>query len=99
MIRNEDQLYKLYTQWEQLSGNINVQRIKKEGNEKWKQKLQHSRGADRAAGLLIEKTYHGEAALQEQDNSQWTGENKLILSPEDIIRLDALDRLQNNDIA
>jgi hypothetical protein len=30
----------------------------------------------------------------QQDNSQWTGENR-ILSPEDIIRLDALDRLEN----
>jgi hypothetical protein len=74
-----------------------VQRIKNEVNEKWKQKIQHTRGADRAAGLLIENMYHGEAALV-QGNSQWTGENQL-LSPEDIIRLDVLDRLQNNDIA
>jgi hypothetical protein len=51
-----------------------VQRIKKEVHEKWKRKLQHPRGAVRAAGLLVEKTYHQEAALQ-QDNSQWTGEN------------------------
>ena len=43
------------------------------------------------------KTFHCEAALEEQDNSQWTGENQL-LSPEDIIRLDELDRLNNNDI-
>ena len=49
-----------------------------------------------AASLLVEKTFHREAALQ-QDNSQWTGENRL-LSPEDIVRLDALDRLQNNAI-
>jgi hypothetical protein len=34
----------------------------------------------------------------QHDNPQWTGENQL-LGPEDIIRLDALDRLQNNDIA
>jgi hypothetical protein len=91
-IRNRDRKYKLYTHWEQLSGNRNVQRIKKEVNQKRKRKLKHTRGADRAAGLLLEKTYHREAALQ-QDNSQWTGENQL-LSPEDIIRLDALDRLQ-----
>jgi hypothetical protein len=94
-IRSRDQKYKLYTQWEQLSGNRNVQKIKKEVHEKWKRKLQHPRGAVRAAGLLVEKTYHREAALQ-QDNSQWTGENRL-LSPEDIIRLDELDRLQNNE--
>ena len=52
-IRNRDQKYKLYTQWEQLSGNQNVQRIKKEVHEKWKRKLQHPRGAVRAAGLLV----------------------------------------------
>ncbi len=95
-IRNRDRKYKLYTRWEQLSGNQNVQRIKTEVNEKRKRKLQHTRGADRAASLLVEKTFHREAALQ-QDNSQWTGENRL-LSPEDIVRLDALDRLQNNAI-
>jgi hypothetical protein len=39
-------------------------------------------------GLLLEKTYHREAALQ-QDNSEWTGENQL-LSPEDIIKLNEL---------
>jgi hypothetical protein len=36
-IRNINRKYKLYTQWEQLSGNWNIQRIKKEatrnGNE------------------------------------------------------------------
>jgi hypothetical protein len=89
-IRNRDRKYKLYTQWEQLSGNRNVQRIKKEVNKKRKRKLQHSRGADTAAVLLLQKTYHRQAALQ-QDNSQWTGENRL-LSPEEIIRLDELDR-------
>jgi hypothetical protein len=89
-IRNRDRKYKLYTQWEQLSGNRNVQRIKKEVNKKQKRKLQHSRGADTAAVLLLQKTYHRQAALQ-QDNSQWTGEN-LLLSPEEVIRLDELDR-------
>jgi hypothetical protein len=74
-----------------------VQRIKKEVHNIRKQKLEHTRGADTAASLLLEKTYHREAALQ-QDNSQWTGENRL-LSPEDIIRLDELDRLNNNAIA
>ena len=51
-IRNRDQKYKLYTHWEQLSGNRNVQRIKKEVNQKRKRKLKNTRGADRAAGLL-----------------------------------------------
>jgi hypothetical protein len=95
-IRNKERKYKLYTHWEQLSGNRNVQRMKKEVNQKRKRNLQSTRGADTAAALLVEKTYHREAALV-QDNSQWTGENPL-LSPEDIIRLDELDRLQNNNI-
>jgi uncharacterized protein (DUF3084 family) len=51
-IRNRDRKYKLYTQWAQLSGKQNVQRIKKEVHEKRKRKLQHPRGAVRAAGLL-----------------------------------------------
>jgi hypothetical protein len=51
-IRNIDRKYKLYTHWEQLSGNQNGQGIKKEVNQKGKQKLKHTRGADRAAGLL-----------------------------------------------
>jgi hypothetical protein len=49
-----------------------------------------------AATLLLEKTFHRESALL-QDNSQWTGENQLI-SPEDIIRLDELDRLNNKTL-
>jgi hypothetical protein len=66
-------------------------------NESRKWKLHHNRCADTAPRLLVEKHYHREAAL-EQDNSQWTGENRL-LSPQEIIRLDALDRLHaiNND--
>ena len=94
-IRNRDRKYKLYTRWEQLSRNRNVQRIKLEVHKKRKWKLQHSRGAAMAANLLLEKTFHCQAALQ-QDNSQWTGENQL-LSPEDIIRLDAVDRLETID--
>jgi hypothetical protein len=94
MIRNRDRKYKLYIKWEKLSGNRNVQRIKKEVNENRKQKLQHNRGADTAASLLNLKTYHREAAL-EQYNSQWTGENRL-LSPQEIIRLDAIDREHNS---
>jgi hypothetical protein len=94
-IRNRDRKYKLYTQWELLSGNRNVQWIKKEVNENQKRQLQHSRGTDTAVSLLNLKTYHREAAL-ELDNLQWTGENWL-LSPQEIIRLDALDR-ENNSI-
>jgi hypothetical protein len=89
-IRNRDRKYKLYTQWEQLSGNREVQGIKKEVNRKRKRNLQNSKGADTAAALLLQKNNHRQAAL-EQDNSQWTGENRL-LSPEEIIRLDAIDR-------
>jgi hypothetical protein len=37
------------------TSKCNVQRLKKEVNEKWKQKLQYTRGVDRAAGLLVEK--------------------------------------------
>jgi hypothetical protein len=44
MIRKRDRKCKLYTQWEQLSRNQDVQRIKKEVNKKRKQKLQHSKG-------------------------------------------------------
>ena len=89
-IRNRDRKCKLYTQWEQLSGNRNVQRIKKEVNKKRKRNLQHSKGADTAAALILQKTYHCQAVLY-QDNWQCTGDNQL-LSPEEIIRLDALDR-------
>jgi hypothetical protein len=70
--------------------------IKKEVNKKWKQKLQHYRGADTAAGLLLETTSHPQQAALQQDNSQWTGKNGL-LSPEDTLRLDALDRLETID--
>jgi hypothetical protein len=49
--------YKLYTQWEQLCGNWEVQGIKKEVNKKGKQNLQNSKGADTAAALLLQKTH------------------------------------------
>jgi hypothetical protein len=60
--RNRNRKYKLYPQWEQLSGNPNIQRIKKEVNEKRKRNIQHSRGADRATGLLIANNYYPRAA-------------------------------------
>jgi hypothetical protein len=49
-----------------------VQRTKVEAKESRRRKLQHDRGAETAANLLIEKTFHREAVLL-QDNSQWTG--------------------------
>jgi hypothetical protein len=63
---------------------------KKEVNKKQKPNLQNWKGADTAAALLLQMSDHRQAAL-EQDNSQWTGENGLQ-SPEEIIRLDAMDR-------
>jgi hypothetical protein len=90
-IRDRDRKYKLYTHWEQLSGNRDVQRIKKEVHKNRKRKLDTTRGLDTQEALLLQKSYHRDTAL-EQDNTQWTGENRL-LSPEEIIRLDAADRL------
>jgi hypothetical protein len=89
-IRNRDRKYKLYTQWEQLSGNREVQGILKKVKKKRKRNLQNSKGVDTAAALLLQKNSHRQAALK-QDNSQWTGDNQL-LSPEERIRLDAIDR-------
>jgi len=94
-IRDRDRKYKLYTHWEQLNGNRNVQKIKKEVLGKRKRPLQNNTAGETATALLAAKTAHREAALEE-DNLQWTGLNKL-LSPEEIIRLDALDRLENNN--
>ena len=88
-VRNRDRKYTLYSKWEQLSGNRDVQRIKGKVKVSRKRKLQHSRGAETAAALQMEKTFHREAALA-QDNSQWTGENRL-LEPEEVLRLDAED--------
>jgi hypothetical protein len=48
-----------------------VQRIKVEVKESQKRKLQHDRGAETAANLLIEKIFYREVALS-QDNLQWT---------------------------
>jgi hypothetical protein len=62
-----------------------VQRIKVEVKESWKRKLQHDRGAETAANLLLEKTFYREAALS-QDNSQWTGVNRLLTGEEIVIQ-------------
>jgi hypothetical protein len=91
-VRNRDRKYALYTKWEQLSGNRKVQKIKAEVKENRKRKLQHNRGEETATALLLENTFHREAALA-QDNSQWTGENRL-LKPDEILTLDAAEMLE-----
>jgi hypothetical protein len=68
--------------------------MKKEVLGKRKRKLQNDTGGETARALLAAKSLHCETALEE-DNSQWTGMNKL-LSPEEIIWLDEMDRLDNN---
>jgi hypothetical protein len=62
-----------------------VQRIKVEVKESWKRKLQHDRGAETAANLLLENTFYREAALS-QDDSQWTGVNRLLTGEEIVIQ-------------
>jgi hypothetical protein len=84
-VRDRDQKHGLCAKWEQLSGNRDVQRIKVEVKESRKRKLQHDRGAETAANLLHEKTFHREAALS-QDNSQWTGVNRLLTAEEVVIQ-------------
>jgi hypothetical protein len=91
-VRRRERKYALYTKWEQLSGNRKVQKIKVEVKENRKRKLQHNRGEETATALLLEKTFHREAALA-QDNSQWTGENRL-LEPDEILTLDAAEMLE-----
>jgi hypothetical protein len=93
-IRDRNRKYQLYAKWEQLSGNRNVQKVKEEVQKKRKRNIKTTRGLDTEAALQIEKKLYREHALQE-DNSQWTGENRL-LSPEEIIRLDAEDRLEED---
>jgi hypothetical protein len=93
--RDRDRKHKLRTHWEQLSGNSrNAQRTKKEVLGKRRRKLQNDAGGETARALLAAKSLHREKALEE-DNSQWTGMNKL-LSPEEIIRLDEMDRSDND---
>jgi hypothetical protein len=92
--RDRDRKCKLRTHWEQLSGNRNVQRTKKEVPGERKQKLQNDAGGETARALLAANSLHRETALEE-DNSQWTGMNKL-LSPEEIIRLDETNRSDND---
>jgi hypothetical protein len=62
-VRNRNRKYNLHAKWEQLSGNRKVQAIKQEVHKKRKRKLQTTRGADTERALLIEKTFHREAAL------------------------------------
>jgi hypothetical protein len=69
--------------------------MKKEVPGKWKRKLQNDAGGETARALPAAKSLHCETALEE-DNSQWTGMNKELLSPEEIIRLDETDRSDND---
>jgi hypothetical protein len=62
-----------------------VQRTKVEAKESQKRTLQHDRGAETAANLLHEKIFFREAALS-QDNSQWTGVNRLLTAEEVVIQ-------------
>jgi hypothetical protein len=59
--------------------------MKVEAKESRKRKLQHDRGAETAANLLHKKTFHREAALS-QDNSRWTGVNRLLTAEEVVIQ-------------
>jgi hypothetical protein len=93
-VRDRDQKHGLRAKWEQLSGNRNVQRMKVEVKESWKRKVQHDRGAETAANLLVEKTFHREPALS-QDNLQWTGVNRLLKLKE-IVILDEEEWVQLN---
>ena len=97
-VRDRVKKYNLYAHWEHLNGNRIVQKIKKEVIVKRKRKRETaSRREETAAALLAAKTADRERALA-QDNSQWTGDNKL-LSAGDVIMLDAADTLMNNNIA
>jgi hypothetical protein len=97
MIRNRDRKCGLCTKQKQLSGNRNVQKMKKkEGhttNGSRSSRVQEEAQTQQQL-LLIGKTSHSKAALQ-QENLQWTGDNEL-LSREEIIRLDAQERAHNN---
>jgi hypothetical protein len=63
-----------------------VQRTKVEAKESRKRKLQRDRGAETAANLLNKKTFHGEAALSQDNLQQWTGVNRLLTAEEVVIQ-------------
>ena len=75
-----------------------MQKIKKEvpGKRKWNLE-NNTRGAETAAALLYANKVHIKAALEEE-KLQWTDVKKL-LGDDEIIRFDAIDRLENNNIA
>ncbi len=89
-ISNKDRKYQLYTKWEQISGNRQVQSIKRSIHSKRKRELTTTRGSDTAYKIQSEKKYHRKEAL-EVDTSQWMGENAL-LGPSIILRQDAAER-------
>ena len=75
-----------------------MQKINKEVLEKRKWDLENnSRGAETSVDLLDANTVHHKSALEE-DCLQWTGVNRL-LSADEIIRLDSIDKLENNNVA
>jgi hypothetical protein len=47
--------------------------------------IEMCRDAETARNILHEKTFHREAALS-QDNSQWTGVNRLLTAEEVVIQ-------------
>jgi hypothetical protein len=74
-IRNRDRKYKLYTQWEQLSGNREVQGIKKKSTRNGSGTCRIRRVLiQQQLALLLQEKSHRQAALK-QDNLQWTGKN------------------------
>ena len=72
-ISNKDRKYQLYTKWEQICGNREVQSIKRSIHLKRKRELTTTRGSDTAYKIQSEKKYHRKEAL-EVDTSQWKGE-------------------------
>ena len=89
-ISNKDRKYQLYTKWEQICGNREVQSIKTSIHLKRKRELTTTRGSDTAYKIQSEKKYHCKEAL-EVDTSQWMGENA-FLGPSIILRQDAAER-------
>jgi hypothetical protein len=89
-ISNKDRKCQLYTKWEQISGNRQVQSIKRRIHSKRKGELTTRRGTDMAYKIQSENKSYRKEAL-EVDTSQWMGENAL-LGPSIILRQDPAER-------
>jgi hypothetical protein len=90
-ISNRDRKYRLYTKWEQISGNREVQSIKTSIHSKRKRELTRtSIGAATAFRIKARKKNNREKALM-VDTSQWTGANAL-LGPATVLIQDAAER-------